>query len=463
MDNIRHILFFLLGLILSQGLMAQSLYEVTPLPLNTSYADEVAAIPYNNGLIYCSNRNTNVIISRTDSKNEHLFQLYYVPWKDSAQLGTPRALDKSLATHAHQGPCAVSADGTEIYFTLNNTDGNGIYIAKKEGNSWKNIRPFVHNRSTYKTAHPSLSRDGKRLFFASDMPGGHGGFDIYCCEWTPRGWGAPVNLGPEVNTANDELYPFIQGNGVLYFSSQGHQSMGGFDIFSVREIDKKWGMRQQMESPINSEYNDFAYASSDAEGMDGYFSTNRDGKSINIFSFKSLFPTFPESREQEINDYTYIFSDQGAINIDTTTFIYEWDLGDGTRKRGEEIEHTFASTGHYVIQLNIIDSLTGEFHGQSAVYDDFYVLDIEQPYITITGAFETGKPLSFNATKTYLPEMNIEGYYWFFGDGTRGRGENVEHIFTAPGVYRVQLGVMGKSGETGETMKACSYLTILVD
>ncbi len=462
MNIVRYILFFLSGFVLLHKLQAQPFYEVAPLSINTSYADEVAAVPYGDGLIYCSNRNMNVIVSRTDSKDEHLFHLFYVPRKDSIHWGNPYILDKNLTPYAHQGPCSVSANGNEIYFTLNSKEGNGIYSATKEGDHWSNVRPFVHNSPAYRTAHPSLSRDGKRLFFASDMPGGQGGFDIYCCEWTPRGWGEPVNLGPEVNTSSDELYPFIQENNILYFSSYGHQSMGGLDIFSVREINGTWGLLQYLEAPVNSEYDDFAYVASDAEGMDGYFSTDRGGKNVDIFSFKSLFPYFAEYKEQEENDYTYIFDDPGTIDLDSTTFIYEWDLGDGTRKRGKEVEHTFASTGHYIIQLNVIDSLTGEFTKQAAIYDDFYVLDIEQPYMTITGTFEAGKSLSLSATKTYLPQMDIDGYYWILGDGTRVKGENIEHIFAAPGEYQIQLGVTGKSKETGEEMKVSSSRTITI-
>ncbi len=453
---------FLLWCATVREIGAQPFYRVAPLPFNTSYANEMAAVPYDNGLIYCSDQKANVLISKTDLEDRPLFYLYFVPKKDSLKWGGSRLLYKELVANAHQGPCSVSADGNDLYYTAFGENGNGIYSARKEGAKWANIRPFTYNRTNYGNIHPSLSRDGKRLFFASDMPGGYGGYDIYCCEWTPRGWGTPKNLGPEVNTDRDEQYPFIQANGVLYFSTTGHESMGGLDIFSVREkADGTWGMRIHLDSPINSASDDFAYAAADADGQIGYFSSGRNGKTVDIFSFESLFPVFSMCLPQEENDYTYEFFEPGTVDLDTTTFRYEWDLGDGTIKKGQVAEHTFASTGHYLVQLNVVDTLTGERFKQVASYP-FDVLDIEQPYITTKHTVAAGASLSFDASKTYLPEMDIQEYYWIFGDGMRTKGEFTEHIFTLPGVYQVQLGVIGKSKETGEEVKACSFLEITV-
>ncbi|MDR2036784.1 MAG: PKD domain-containing protein [Bacteroidales bacterium] len=459
MDCIKNILF-LFCTILVQGVWAQS-YEVTPLSINTSYADEVAAVPVGNDLIYCSNRNQNVLISRTDKHNEYLFHLYIVHRTDSSKWSAPQILYKDLVPHAHQGPGSISADGNTLYFTVNSKSGNGIFITQREGNSWVNVRPFVHNHPDYKMAHPSLSRDGLRLFFASDMPGGLGGFDIYYCDWTPTGWGSPKNLGPDVNTPDDELYPFIQANGILYFSSRGHQSMGGLDIFSVRELNDQWGMRQQLEAPVNSESDDFAYSASDEDGLDGYFSSNRNGKTIDIFSFRSLFPVFYECNKQEENDYTYEFFDERAISLDTTTFYYEWDLGDGTVKKGEIVEHTYLSPGTYTVQLNIKDSLTGEFENRAADYL-MEVLDIEQPYITTNNSVKAGEPLLLDASKTYLPEIEIDEYYWILGDGNQTKGEHITHTYTAPGTYQIRLGITGIHKTTGEKVKLCSYREIMV-
>jgi chitodextrinase len=454
---------FLVGLSVLQGLQAQALYEVSPLSFNTGYANEAAAVPYKDGVIFISDRRTHVLVSRIDTDDNPLYHLYHISRKDSSKWETPHVLYAELTNNAHQGPCTISADGNEMYFGLNTKNGTNIFYARKAGERWTRLASFRYNSPEYKNAHPSLSRDGKRLFFSSDMPGGYGGFDIYYCEKTPQGWGTPKNLGATVNTPKNDMYPFIQENGLLFFSSQGHQSLGGLDIFSVQESsDGSWGMLRHMEVPVNSEYNDFAYTASDRDGMEGYLASDRNGKNSDIFSFKSLFPNFPDCQQQIENDYTWVFYEPGSVDLDTTTFRYEWDMGDGTVKKGEEVEHTFATTGRYAIQLNVIDSLTNEVMDRVVTYM-LDVLDEEQPYTSITGEPVTENNLTFDAAKTYLPNMDIEEYYWNFGDGIRMKGKSVEHIFTAPGTYQVQLGVTGTSKDTGETAKACSYLEVVIE
>ena len=461
MNRIGYIAIVILWCVTARELWAQPNYVLEPLSLNTGYTNEIFAISSENGIIFCSDRRTHVLINRIDTTDNPLYYLFYASGKDSAKWGVPHLLSKNIPIKAHQGPCSLSADGQELYFTANDETGQRIYSARKSGMNWINVRPFAHNNPNYTTTHPSLSPDGKRLFFASDMPDGFGGFDIYVCEMTPRGWGAPKNLGAEVNTSENELFPFIQGNGLLYFSSTAHGSMGGMDIFSVHEVNGEWGLLRRMEEPINSAGNDLSYTSSDADGTTGYIASDRTGKSYDVFSFKSLFPVFNDCQEQEENDYTYIVFDPNAVGLDTATFRYVWDLGDGTIKYGEEVEHTYASTGQYLATLNVIDTLTlEETKNVAQVMVD--VLDVEQPYITVGETVEAGKSITFDAAKTYLPELDIEGYYWMFGDGTRAKGERTEHTYAVPGVYKLQLGVVGRSKLTGGQIKVCSFLEITV-
>ncbi|MDR1153907.1 MAG: PKD domain-containing protein [Bacteroidales bacterium] len=463
MNRIGYIAIFIWSMAAGE-IWAQPGYAVEPLTLNTGYTNEIFAVAYEDGIIYCSDRRTSFLINRVDSTDHPLYHLFYASRKDSTKWGVSHLLSKNLPINAHQGPCSVSADGQEIYFTANDKTGQRIYLAQKSGKNWVNIRPFAHNSPNCTTAHPSLSPDGKQLFFASDMPDGFGGFDIYVCEWTPRGWGAPKNLGPGVNTPANELYPFIQGNGALYFSSSAHQSMGGMDIFSVREVNGVWGRPYRMEEPINSTGDDLLYTA-DADGANGYITSNRTGKTFNIFSFKSLFPVFTDCQEQEENEYTYEFRDPGITDMDATdpatTLKYVWDLGDGAIKHGEMVEHTYASTGQYEIFLNVMDTLTHEVTKEVAHYM-LDVLDIEQPYITVGETLYAGASVTFDASQTYLPELDIEEYYWIFGDGTRDQGERAEHVYAAPGVYQVQLGVIGKSKLTGGVLKYCTVHEIII-
>ena len=463
MNRIEYIVLFLLWCVTGQELRAQPNYIVTPLELNSKHTNEIYAIPYGDGVICCSDRRTNILVNRVDSAGNQLFHLFYIPFKDTLRWSIPQLLSKNISINAHQGPCCLTPNGQELYFTMNNESGARIYSAQKSRNDWINIRPFVHNRPNYITTHPSLSRDGNRFFFASNMPGGYGGFDIYVCERTNRGWGPPQNLGPEVNTPENELYPFAQGNGVLYFSSSAHDSMGGMDIFSVCEVNGKWEFRRRLEEPINSTNDDISYTSTDADGTEGYIVSNRNGQTFDIFSFKSLFPVFPDCQEQIENEYSYTIFEPGIMGLDTIpTLKLIWEMGDGTILYGDSVEHTYASTGQYDIYLSVLDTLTGEFstHVEHLFLE---VLDEEQPYIIANETVKVGEPVSFDASKTYLPDLEIDEYYWMFGDGTRKKGMYTEHTYIVTGVYRIQLGVIGRSKYTGVQEKICVYREILVE
>ena len=458
MKQIKNILF--LFLFLCAKICAQTNYVVEPFSLNNSYSNEIFSLSVRNGVIFISDRRTNVLVNRRDPSNDPLFHLYFVSM-DGSQFGSPQSLSNSIPVNAHHGTCTVSADGNEMFFAANDATGQRIYSARWSGSEWVGIQPFAHNRPGFTTTNPSLSRDGTRLFFASDMPGGYGGFDIYVSERTIRGWEAPRNLGPEINTSGNELYPFIQGNGELYFSSTEHGSMGGLDIFSAREINGAWGAVQRKEEPINSTADDISYTASDAYGTNGFFASNRNDDTFNVYSFDMLFPVFSECTEMEENYYTYILR-EGGLASETETFMFVWEMGDGTTRYGEEIWHTFPAVGQYEIQLSVLDTITNEISNSVSYILD--VLDFEQPYITVPEIIEAGVSVSLDASETFLPDFEIDDYYWFLGDGTRKMGIITEHTYSAPGTYRIQLGVIGrpKSGNIREQVKICVYRDITV-
>ena len=456
MNIIRRISYFFLFVFVCD-LCAQSDYIVEPLRLNSSGDNEIFAISYRGGVIFCTDRRLHVMVNRVDTTYRPLFHLFYASMNDEE----PQLLSRNIPINSHQGTCTVSADGNEIFFAANDANGQRIYSALRSVNEWIGIQPFAHNRANYVTTNPSLSRDGTRLFFASDMPGGYGGFDIYVSERTARGWDPPKNLGPKINTSGNELYPFIQGNGDLFFSSSGHGSMGGLDIFIAREINGEWNFVQRLEEPFNSIADDISYTSIN-DGLDGFWASNRDGNTFNIYSFTFPFPQFPDYKAQEENDHTYEFYEGGVVT-DSTSFILTWNMGDGTVKYGEKVVHTYASKGTYEIFLNVMDTLTNEVINHAAHYI-LELFDLEQPYILSVAQAEAGELVSFDASQTYLPDIEIDDYYWILGDGTRKKGIRTEHVYTSPGVYRVQLGVIGtqKYVDSDEQVKISVYREITV-
>ncbi|MDF1518781.1 MAG: OmpA family protein, partial [Lutibacter sp.] len=190
----------------------------------------------------------------------------------------------------HDGPATFNAEGTKMYFSRNNFHDNkkitnnkgvmlmGIYSADLVNGKWTNVKPSNLNNADYIVYHPSLSKDGKELYFSSDMPGGFGGTDIYVSDVNADGsLGTPKNLGEIVNTEGNESFPFIHyEEETLYFSSDDHVGAGLLDIFAaVKDQNGNIVNVINLGEPINSEKDDFAYYLS-PDGLSGYISSNRD-------------------------------------------------------------------------------------------------------------------------------------------------------------------------------------------
>jgi outer membrane protein OmpA-like peptidoglycan-associated protein len=219
---------------------------------------------------------------------------------DSLYLDGSRVVKFSNAinTKYHEGPLVFFNGEDSLIFTRNNyyrgkykTDEEGVnklklFIARKEGQAWS-VKSFPYNSDQYSVGHPALSPDNKVLFFASDMPGGKGGTDIWYCNWTPNGWSKPQNLS-EVNTEGQEMFPFVDQKGNLYLASDGWGGLGGLDVFCSRNLQQGFDTPRNVGSPINSSKDDFGLIVKD-DGRTGYFSSGRNWKETldDIYYFKS--------------------------------------------------------------------------------------------------------------------------------------------------------------------------------
>lgn len=199
----------------------------------------------------------------------------------------------TLNTPANEGAQSLSADGRVMFYTAcDRGDGNGrcdIYVSVKRQDQWSkpvNIGPPVNTQ--YSEKQPSISPDGKTLYFVSDRPGGKGGFDIYMTQLDSSGyWQDPVNLGDSINTSDEEQSPFIaMDNQTLYFSSRGWPGMGGFDLFvSHRKPDGSWGTPRNLGYPINTAGDEIGMIVN-ARGNKAYFASNREGShGLDIYDF----------------------------------------------------------------------------------------------------------------------------------------------------------------------------------
>lgn len=263
------------------------------------------------------------------------------------EMTHPQPFSPKLNQAFHDGPASFSPDGRTVYFTRSykgkSKKENGIktnllkiFYAEKIAGGWSVPKPFVYNSTEYSVGHPAISPDGKTLYFASDMPGGQGGTDIWMCSLSNGSWSAPANLGNVINTTENEMFPYLSEDGTLFFASEGHPGYGALDIFSSKFQDGKWSVPSNLKSPINSSFDDFALAFIPGT-KNGFFSSNRPGGQGNddIYSFKlmeyapePIVPVIPEIHKQEyisgvIRDKVTMQPLEGA-----TAFVYNTYTGD---------------------------------------------------------------------------------------------------------------------------------------
>lgn len=268
--------------------------------LNTKYFDfAVAKNPAaKNGILLTSSREASAGTKNDGWYGQKFFDLYSAELDNNGKWSTPIPVTGPVNSVSSEGAATFDASGKTMYFTRCDEKKNSmgyckIFKTTYGDKGWSEPEGLAINSDEYSVGHPCLAEDGKTLYFSSDMPGGKGGKDLYMMKWDEANtnWGAPVNMGPAINTEGDEMFAYIHSNGKLYFSSNGHPGMGGLDIFSAIEENGNW-IVTNLKSPINSPADDFGIIFTEATS--GYFSSNREGGlgSDDIYSFIMPPPNF---------------------------------------------------------------------------------------------------------------------------------------------------------------------------
>ena len=241
-----------------------------------------------NALYFLSSRKKSLIQRDWMWNGQGFLDLFFV---DSSKNSKPQ-LFKKVSSKFHEGPICFSPDKSRVYITKNNIykvkndkEQSGIrnirlVIADVDSTgNWINLRESSLNSNDFSIGHPTISADGKTIYFVSDMPGGYGGADLYMANIDSTGdLGKPMNLGSLINTEGQEMFPWASPDGLLYFSSNGHIGLGGLDVF-VTPIDadrEKFSEIRNVGKPLNSQFDDFALIFN-RDGETGYFSSNRTG------------------------------------------------------------------------------------------------------------------------------------------------------------------------------------------
>jgi peptidoglycan-associated lipoprotein len=219
--------------------------------------------------------------------NLPFLDLYTASLSKDGKLENVVPFSDEINTDSHESNAAFSKDGKTMYFNrTNNTRSKTeeeriahiqIFNAEFVDGNWTNVKELPFNSNKYSCEHPTITKDGKTLYFASDMPGTIGGFDIYKVAINDDGtYGVPENLGDKVNTKHREQFPYISDLDVLYFASDGHLGYGGLDIFRSKSVNGNFDKPVNLGNTINSNLDDFAYIIREKDNQ-GFVSSNRSG------------------------------------------------------------------------------------------------------------------------------------------------------------------------------------------
>lgn len=264
------------------------------LSINTDQS-EFSPVFYKEGIVFSSSRHEGPFTKKSHWDNSPFLNLYYSR-KDSKGLADAILFEDDLSTKHHDGPAAFYYDFKKMIINRNQrvkVEGRrkvyewrpGLYDAVlDEQKSWQ-VVPLPFNDARYSFMHPWISNDGKVMYFASDMPGGYGGTDIYRVERLNGDWRVPVNLGPVINSSHDEAFPFLTDS-TLYFSSNGHGGLGGLDLFKSDLSNDEYATPVNLGYPLNSTADDFSLIT-DQSQRNGYFASSRYGND-DLFSFRKL-------------------------------------------------------------------------------------------------------------------------------------------------------------------------------
>ena len=297
-----------------------SLYKIKYLEALNSRQADFSPMYYGKGLVFVSARDEDSFIKRVFMNNQTPFlDLFEYPdttslsvnWggKSTAKVsgakrGELAALDdlevfsKKINSKYHEGPVTFFSDQKQVIFTRNNYLGSAdkseeginklkLYSAKYDGEKWNHIDELPFNSDEYSCGHPTLNRDNSKMYFVSDMPGGFGGTDLYVVAYNGGSWGVPINMGKDINTEGNEMFPFMDELDNMYFASNGHAGLGGLDIFFVElENDAPLAIPENLGSPVNSDKDDFGIIT-DGGRNSGFFSSNRKKgySDDNIYAF----------------------------------------------------------------------------------------------------------------------------------------------------------------------------------
>ncbi len=411
-------------------------FEVKASGVNTELSDFGGYI-YNDKLYFVSARNK----SRRDyGWNDQPTLDVYVAEKVDDTYQDAKLVEGEVNSKYHEGTISISPDGKTIYFTRNdyldgdyNKSSNGIgqlkiYKASLVNGEWDDVQELSFNDSEYSTGHTALSPDGNIMYFSSDMPGGSGESDLYKVSINDDGtFGEPENLGSGINTPGRESFPFVDSEGTLYFSSDGHLGIGGLDVFYAKAEGNGFGDVTNLGQPVNSSGDDFAFYF-DLNEEKGFVSSNRGGVEKNVANDNIYEVTQIAPLEEIMLEVKVVDSESNEVISGAEVLIYDnnddqvasamsdidglsnfklqgkiaYDVqvnAEGYKSNSAVVSEDEVGEVNLVVKLDPIKTVDPENIDLKPIYFEF-----DKSSITAEAAFELDKVIQ---TLNKYPKMNI--------------------------------------------------------
>ena len=369
-----------------------SRYQTVEIPINSTNTDFGSF--YKEGYLYFS--------SARESKNSVIdpwshqptLDIYKVSYNlENGVYGIPKAFNKDINSIFHESSFVISKDGNTAYFTRSFRTNRKkdpyilkIYSALLVDDEWTQIEELAFNSDLFSNAHPALSADERKLYFVSNRPGTYGQTDIYMCEiLADKSLSEPENLGAKINTKGRESFPFISDKNEMYFSSDGHFGMGGYDVYYT-DLNEEEPLLLNIGMPINGPKDDFAF-SIDVVSGNGFFSSNRNSVD-NIFQFKETI-TIKDFLRQNV---------KGFVSNEISGNPLEGVLVSVINAKNEIVVSTKTDQyGNYSLSFDHIGGYTVKVEKQGFGYADTFVAGTEIDYNANFGL--SNNPGKYNDTQ----------------------------------------------------------------
>lgn len=415
-------------------------------------------------LVYTSSRHfVSAAQRKWNGNNLDFLDLYIAPYDSTGELQDARLIS-DINKKYHEGPASYNKAGTKAFYTIDNyksTSTEGVrnlelYESFFRDGKWGPLVAFPLNNKEYSVGHPALTADGNTLYFASDMPGGKGGVDLYKVRRGADGaWGNAENLGDNINTEGNETFPFMHESGLFFFSSDGHPGLGGLDIFACRLSQGKFSKIKNLGVPVNSSKDDFSFIMNEKQTA-GYYASNLEtGKgSDDLYAYDVVKPlTFGKVIKGVAKDK------QGNILADVDVTLYN--------DKGEPIMtvRSLAADGYYLFEVDDteadfkIGGAKEKFEGATVNVSTKGKADVINTELVLPKKEEYSVLLLITDKKTKAP---LEGVQIKITDAS---GKVVDFVTSATGDYRDQL-TGKKAGDRLEykiELKKKGYLSKILD